>query len=260
MAKYYIHNDGKQSDALDKEQLKALKITRDTPIWYEPLKDWTTAGKVEELNDIFENTPPAFNPPKTEEENEDKSFLKLPSLNRNTSIIILVIVSVAIIMLIYKSLVASTIKQNSDSPVIKKEMPTKVYAPKEKKKSASELREELRKNEQNRPLDYLSISASEKQNKIQTRNGTIFRSSEYKIDGYLVEGYISNSATIAVYKNVFYKISYISQTGSIISTENFALYEYIYPSDAVKFERKVYPPSETFSFSYEIVKSSYLNE
>jgi hypothetical protein len=42
------------------EELQAKNITAETPVWYEGLPDWTTAGQVEELKAILVHTPPPF--------------------------------------------------------------------------------------------------------------------------------------------------------------------------------------------------------
>lgn len=256
MPKYYIHDDGKRSGALDKEQLKALKIAKDTPIWYELLEDWTTAGEVEDLKDILENIPPPFNPLKIEKDYEDNGFIKITSVKRNIAIIIFIIVAVAIVMINYKPTAALAVNQNSQDNSSQQEIPTKVYIPKQNKKSAGQLREELLKNEQIKPLDYLSINASEKQNEVQTRNGTFFRSSQHKIDGYIIEGFIVNSATLAKYKDIVFRVNYISGTGTTISSEDYTVYDVVIANEAIEFKQKVYPPLATSSFSYEIVNSS----
>ena len=60
MKKFYLFNGSEQEGPFDLEALESKKISKDTPIWYEGLSEWTTAGKVEELKDIVFSTPPAF--------------------------------------------------------------------------------------------------------------------------------------------------------------------------------------------------------
>ncbi|HMW71682.1 MAG TPA: DUF4339 domain-containing protein, partial [Cellvibrionaceae bacterium] len=39
------------------------KISKETPIWYEGLPEWTKAGEIPELSELFRNsTPPPINP------------------------------------------------------------------------------------------------------------------------------------------------------------------------------------------------------
>lgn len=55
---YYLHIGEKQSGPFDIEELKQKDITKETPIWYQGLNDWTTAGEINELSSFFQGTPP----------------------------------------------------------------------------------------------------------------------------------------------------------------------------------------------------------
>lgn len=58
---FYVYLNGQQQGPLTKEQLEALRIAPDTPVWYEGLKDWTPAEKAEETAWLFkQQTPPPF--------------------------------------------------------------------------------------------------------------------------------------------------------------------------------------------------------
>ncbi|MBK5271519.1 MAG: DUF4339 domain-containing protein, partial [Bacteroidia bacterium] len=63
---YFSDNTGQQGP-FNLEQLKGKNITSGTPVWYDPLPKWTTAGEVPALKDIINNevaagpsTPPAM--------------------------------------------------------------------------------------------------------------------------------------------------------------------------------------------------------
>ena len=62
MTQYFIHDGQKEKGPFDLEQLKAQSLTKDTPIWYEGLEQWTTAGNVEQLKELFSSrtTPPTL--------------------------------------------------------------------------------------------------------------------------------------------------------------------------------------------------------
>lgn len=62
MKKYYLHNGTEQEGPFNFEELKTKEITRDTPIWFEGLSEWTTADKIQELKVLIVSTsPPIFN-------------------------------------------------------------------------------------------------------------------------------------------------------------------------------------------------------
>jgi hypothetical protein len=60
MKKYYLHSGNGQEGPFDVEELKAKNIDKNSPIWYEGLSEWTTAGKVEELKGAYRVSPPPF--------------------------------------------------------------------------------------------------------------------------------------------------------------------------------------------------------
>lgn len=57
---YYTDSTG-QKGPFTLDQLRGRGITANTPVWYEPLTQWTTAGQVPALRDIINNTTPVAN-------------------------------------------------------------------------------------------------------------------------------------------------------------------------------------------------------
>lgn len=62
MKKYFIHNGKESSGPFDIEELKYKNTTKSTPIWFEGLQDWKTAGEIAELNSLFKAIPPPIKP------------------------------------------------------------------------------------------------------------------------------------------------------------------------------------------------------
>ena len=60
MKKYYLHNGTESSGPFDIEELKAKKITKASPVWFEGMLHWKTAGEIPELNQLFTVNPPPF--------------------------------------------------------------------------------------------------------------------------------------------------------------------------------------------------------
>ncbi|TRX43162.1 DUF4339 domain-containing protein [Flavobacterium restrictum] len=58
MKKYYLHNGTESSGPFDIDELKSKKITQTTPVWFEGLEKWKTAGEIEALKTIFVAIPP----------------------------------------------------------------------------------------------------------------------------------------------------------------------------------------------------------
>jgi hypothetical protein len=62
MRKYFIHDGQREMGPFDFDQLKTLQLTNETPIWFESLQNWTTAGTIPELQPIINSysLPPKF--------------------------------------------------------------------------------------------------------------------------------------------------------------------------------------------------------
>lgn len=58
MKKYYIVLDGQQKGPYSLQELKLLKISKDTLVWHSGLDNWMEVNELEELSEIFRSTPP----------------------------------------------------------------------------------------------------------------------------------------------------------------------------------------------------------
>lgn len=58
MKKYFLHNGTESSGPFDFEELKAKKITKKSPVWFEGMDNWKYAGEVGELSPLFVVLPP----------------------------------------------------------------------------------------------------------------------------------------------------------------------------------------------------------
>lgn len=113
MKKYFIHNGSGQEGPFDIEELKLKNIVKDTPIWYEGLKAWTTAGQVEEINNILLKNPPPYSTnmisstPSTlsiQKEIPDRNQNKRSSLTRKVLITFLVIIVALVGVFLYNQI------------------------------------------------------------------------------------------------------------------------------------------------------------
>jgi hypothetical protein len=57
MTHYYFHDGQQEQGPFSIEQLKSKSLKTDTPIWHEDLQNWTIAGNVEELKNLFNSSP-----------------------------------------------------------------------------------------------------------------------------------------------------------------------------------------------------------
>lgn len=118
----------------------------------------------------------------------------------------------------------------------------------ERPKTPEELKAELGSQEKADPLSYLKINATMSEDQVQTREEGIFHSAEYSPDGNTIRGTISNSATIAKFKDVVLTVTFYSQTETAIETKDYVIYEFYGPNSTNNFELKVYPPETMAKF------------
>jgi hypothetical protein len=279
---YFIHHQGKQLGPFDKHELKEMKLSKTTAIWYDPLEDWATIEKVEELNDIFTITPPPFIAKNVDAGNqivddnkEDNKLPPIPKLEKlieeelekkfiikNVIYAALIVILFGIIYFVYMVNNSDEItddvknKQTDNNEFVTQDNDNASSQEKIAPKTAEEIRDDLLKKEQNSPLEYLTIDATLNENKVQTRNPTIFRRSKYKIDGYILKGTISNIATFAVFKDIGIKVTFISKTGTKIGSEKFIVYDNSSPNNNINFEQKIYLPEGTANCEHTIVSAS----
>lgn len=130
MKKYYLHNGTESSGPFDIEELKTKKISTQTPIWFEGMEKWETAGEIEELKTIFAVVPPSINPftantptastTKMEKIDEDEES-KILGLSKTTFIIVF-----AILILIGGSLYINNIQQQRSQELEQKNKKTEI--------------------------------------------------------------------------------------------------------------------------------------
>lgn len=120
-------------------------------------------------------------------------------------------------------------------------------------KTAEELRQELKGQEELSPTTYLTIDdAKMREDQIQTREANFFQSAQYAPDGNTIYGNIKNTASIARFKDVVVTVTFYSQTETEIETKDHIFYEFYEPNSLNYFELKVYPPEATASFNISV--------
>ncbi len=92
MRKYfYIDANLKQQGPCSIEELRDAGISRETKVWSTDLADWTDAGQVEELNEIFEYAPPAMPSAQPAAPQVDYSQMQRPNSYLAWSIIVTIL-------------------------------------------------------------------------------------------------------------------------------------------------------------------------
>jgi uncharacterized protein YcfL len=101
-------------------------------------------------------------------------------------------------------------------------------------------KETLAETEKKNPLQFLTITSTDKKNLF---NKTV------------VKGEIKNKATVAVFKDVEYKILYYSESGTLLGESGTTDHSKIAPGESVAFKSKEWAPKDTDSVVVKIISA-----
>ncbi|WP_162910733.1 hypothetical protein [Hymenobacter oligotrophus] len=107
----------------------------------------------------------------------------------------------------------------------------------ERPKTAAELRAELLAQEQSTPSDYLEASGTYRRN---------------LINELVLEGDISNRATLAQFKDPVVTVEWYSKTNTLLANKSYSVYELLPAQGTVHFKLKTQAPAEVASVGMSI--------
>lgn len=232
MKKYFLHNETEQQGPFDLDDLKTRKISKQTSIWYEGLQEWTTADKVEELKSLFANVPPEFKqsatPPPLKNVAAQDEILVQPKIKKGHLLkyTFIVVVLLAISWGIY------TVSQNWTYDSGTYEAPAETYQ--EKVMTVEEI-------EKSQPTNFLTAGGNYNEN---------FWGNKIK-----VHGTITNTASVATYKDAVVRITYYSKTKTELGTHEYTIYETFPPTSTKNFELKIETYKDVNSIGWEVISA-----
>jgi major membrane immunogen (membrane-anchored lipoprotein) len=109
-----------------------------------------------------------------------------------------------------------------------------------KKDKYEATKETLAETEKKNPLRFLSVTSKDKKNLLKQT---------------VTKGEIKNNASVAVFKDVAYKIMYYSETGTLLAESADTEYSKIAPGKTVSFKTKEWAPKGTDSVVIKIVSA-----
>jgi hypothetical protein len=241
MKKYFTHDGKEQNGPFNINELRELKIDKESAIWYEGLSEWTIAGNVDELKEIFTKTPPPFEkkitPPPIQkqsisfsEENSAKNKEKSSS-SFATRLLLILIIGVVIIYFISQNNRHTSGSSGSD---YFDEEPKRENTYQEKVMSVEEI-------EKSKPTKFLSADGNYNLNLLG--------------DKIKVHGVIHNTATIAWFKDVVVKITYYSETETPLGSENYTIYDNFGPNSNTRFELKIKNYNNVSSIGWDVINA-----
>jgi hypothetical protein len=230
MKKYFLHNGTEQQGPFDTLDLKAKAIKQETPIWYEGLSEWTTAGKVDELKELFsQSTPPPFEkktaPPLNKPQTSQTTSIK----KKNTLGVILTSIGVigAIILIV---IFASNSSNGGGGGAATTDETT--Y--RQKVMTVEEI-------ERSQPTKFLTATGTYRQN---------FWGDKFKVDCE-----ITNKATVAAFKDAVVEVTYYSKTKTVLGSNKYTIYESFPPHSTKTVKLKIDNYKDVNSIGWDVISA-----
>lgn len=214
---HYFYSDGKsQFGPFSKEELKRHNINRNTLVWYEGLNEWKKAEELEELNDLFQVSPPPIPANLSNKPN--------PKKKKRWLVPVIIISLIAV-------LVGVGIEYYPD---------IEFYF--EQREEGNRKARQL-ESERSAPILFLNVERAALTEKLFS----------FVTDKAEIEGTIKNNATMTKYKDIKLDVYYYSKTKTVIKTEHFVIYEYISPNSYLPFKIEVEQPENYSSFEVRVL-------
>lgn len=200
--KQYYYSDGKQQiGPLSKEELASKSINKETLVWFEDLPEWTKAGDVEELVDLFKSavTPPPMPgqkmvtpPPMPKNNNVSNSPKDKQRISNNQEVakskskkkifkIIGIAVGIVLLVFIVREIIDIVNTEKSHSEI-----------------------ERVANIEKNNPAQCLELK-------------------EMHITGNTLMGIITNKARYTHFTQVLIKVSYYDNDGKVLQSDKYTI-------------------------------------
>ncbi len=226
MKKYYLHDGSEQHGPYDLDDLKDKDIQRHTPVWYVGLSEWTTADQIEFLKDLVgKPTPPPFK--------GSHPYQTQPIVKKNSRIgVFLKILAVAGAIFI----VTMVVKANIDDAEVEPHSNGQTYQ--EKVKTVEEI-------ERSQPTKFLIADGKYNEN---------IWGNKIKVNGI-----ITNTATVALYKDAVVRVTYFTKTKTELGSKDYTIYEQFPPHSTVKFDLKIENYKDVNSIGWEVVQATAIN-
>lgn len=236
MKKYYLHNGTEQQGPFTLEELTTKSIDKYTLIWYEGLEDWIPAEKVDELKDLLNRTEPPVltnkqtppSPPIQKESHRiETTHSSQPSVENKKKSNRGITITIFLILIVGGFAFFETLRNGSAYE-------TGVDTYQQKVLTVEEI-------EQSQPTVFLQADGNYNEN---------FWGTKIK-----VHGVITNSATVATYKDAVVRVTYYSKTKTNLGSNDYTIYESFPPHSTTNFELKIKNYKDVNSIGWEVVSA-----
>ncbi len=257
MKAYFFHNGTEQEGPFTLGQLKLKPIKKETPIWFDGLADWKNAGEIEELQPLFNVTPPPLQQKssktnlqspqakvqETSREHEpidENDYLltgvKRKSKKRRNGVLLITV----LVVLIGGAFIYNEIQQGGSgysSSGSSSNNYEGAYS-----SSYQEEKMSIKEKERAYPTDFLSADGTYRENLLG--------------DKLKVNGVIENNATVATYKDAIVRVTYYSKSNTNLGSEDYTIWEVFKPHSTTTFKLKIQNYSNVKSIGWDVIDAS----
>lgn len=232
MSTYFLHDGSNQKGPFTLEELIQQGIDKNTNVWKEGSPDWVKAGELDDLKTHFMSTPPPLKAP-------SPTTYSLPPepVKKSKSTLLYIIGIVILVAAGFALWKQNNANNNSDSLF----NGSSDYSTPQREKTPEELKEELASKERNNPGVYLSVKGRYRKNLIGET---------------VIEGEITNNATVAVFKDIKFVAEFLAPSETSLGKEFFTKYEILRPGKQISFKVKTFAPKQTETLSLGIAEAT----
>lgn len=218
---YFIHDGTRQLGPFTIEELKGKGILNTTPVWKEGLNDWVQASSLDELKVAFIQSPPAFKtknyPPSILPQSASTTEKIGFKLGKFLGWSGLILILFLLGVFIYNKSHTSSFYTSTTVPFIDME--------------------------HSNPAEFL------------VTNGTYHPN--FWLTKEEINGTVTNNATHTNYKDIHIRVTFYSQTNSVISSQNYVLYDYVPYGSTKAFSLKLDKPAAAAKCGWTAVAATY---
>ncbi len=113
------------------------------------------------------------------------------------------------------------------------------------KESYEKTKESMKEKEEKKPAGFLAVHGNNKRNILgQT----------------VIKGIVTNTASVAIFKDVELKLSFYSKTHALLETDNETVYEVLHPGESKNFKTKYFAPKGTDSVAISVLSAKAVQQ
>ena len=243
MKMYYLYQGDQRQGPYTIDQLKQMQISPSVPAWTEGMTTWTQAQNIPELQAALFSTPPPFVPAYSAGEHQMSTTERVGfTMGRNWVKALGAVVVLAALFFIIRVAATPGNNANNDERATTSDVKGASYTPEPPRpKTQAELKAELRQTEIQHPVSYISTKFSWWKNLVGET---------------VIEGTLTNNATMAPFKDPVLRVTWLSKTNTPMRVSSYPVYEYLGPRQSVPYKLKVHGPRKAESINLAIESAS----